>query len=362
MSNLKENNNSVARPPESQPYYDYTIANKVSLNDARIVEEYSGILVERGLPPIFSIRHLSYLVGVETSYLMGAANKPKKFYRTFEIPKKSGGKRTIREPLPVLKSIQRWILDHILCKLPVSAAAKAYVVGRSIKDNARLHRSQPEIFITDVENFFGSFARDDVYRLFYGLGYTKEVAFALTGVCMVDGELPQGGPASGAITNAVLFSFDNEILEFCRSRGFRYSRYADDMAISGLHIDEPEVLSILASRLATFGLRLNLNKTRTLRPHHRQLVTGLVVNEKVNVPREYRRRVRQEAYYIEKYGSIGHALKRNLPSAELALNSVIGKLDHIIHVRAVTTWETAARAKLLEENKAKSSRRATRTK
>lgn len=96
---------------------------------------YASPLLENNLPVVYSINHLSGLVGYNVSYLKRAIKFPKYFYREFEIEKSNGKKRKLHEPLPSLKEIQLWILDEILYKLKVSRYAKAYVPKRSIKEH-----------------------------------------------------------------------------------------------------------------------------------------------------------------------------------------------------------------------------------
>lgn len=267
--------------------------------------KYAKRLHSNNLPIIYSIEHLGYLIGFQSAYLRFASYTPQKFYRTFEIKKKAGGTRKISEPLPNLKIIQRWILEKILYQIEPSQYAKAFVPNRSIKENARFHRAQPMVLTVDVQNFFPSLSVSRVNSLFKSWGYSSSVSYYLTRLCTLDGGLPQGSPSSPALSNLIFSPLDNKIGDYCKESSIRYTRYADDLTFSG-GFSASNLISYVRQVLSALDLELNENKTRLMRKHERQEVTGVVVNEKLQATRELRRDLRQAVYYIEKYGLNNH--------------------------------------------------------
>jgi len=266
---------------------------------------YANVLFEKKLPVIFDRTHLSYLVGYRLKYLQGAAYSSEHFYRTFEIPKKSGDTRTIAEPLPSLKEIQEWILHEILEYCPVSPFAKAYVRGRSIKENARFHVGQKLVLTIDIKDFFGSINTSRVTRLFRNLGYSKSVSEMLAQLCTLDNSLPQGAPSSPAISNICMYQTDCKIGQISQYMNIRYTRYSDDMTFSG-EFESGKVIGYVKALLEEEGLAINHLKTRTRQQHQQQEVTGVVVNSRLKAPRKMRRQLRQAVYYLEKYGLANH--------------------------------------------------------
>jgi hypothetical protein len=120
--------------------------------------------------------------------------------------------------------------------------------------------------------------------------------------------LPQGAPSSPGITNLLCRGLDARMTRVAGSLGFRYTRYADDMTFSGSGPAAANVGRLL--RRARFvigqeGFRVHPEKTRVLRRGGRQEVTGLVVNRRVNVPRDTLRRFRATIYQIERDGPTG---------------------------------------------------------
>lgn len=267
--------------------------------------DYAYNLFTRNLPIIYDQEHVSLLVGYNLSYLLRASNKPDAFYREFEILKKNGGKRKISEPLPSLKEIQRWILDNILYKCEVSRFAKAFIPSKSIKENARFHRGQRLVLSLDIKDFFSSIKFDKVYSLYKSIGYSKSVAVLLAKLSTLNNCLPQGAPTSPALSNLISHRIDKRFSSFAIKNKVRYTRYADDITFSG-NFNVGNLIRLATCVLDDEKLSLNQSKTRLMMKHQKQEVTGIVVNEKLQAPRALRRKVRQEVYYINKYGLDSH--------------------------------------------------------
>lgn len=266
---------------------------------------YAKELFDNHLPILYDQKHLSLLVGFKYEYLLKVSNDPRKFYRKFSIPKKSGGEREISEPLPNLKEIQLWIMKEILYKCRVSRFAKAYVRNRSIRTNARFHVRQPIVVTLDIENFFGSLRKKGVYGFYKSLGYSIPVSLMLTNLCCINGSLPQGAPTSPALSNLLMRKIDNRIAGFSIKNSIRYTRYADDLTFSG-DFSPGMIIKFVKNVLRENYLTINEKKIQIRRPHQRQEVTGVVVNQKIQAPRALRRKLRQSVYYIKKHGLPSH--------------------------------------------------------
>lgn len=266
---------------------------------------YAQNLWVNKIPIIYTQEHLCALLGYLPIYVYAAANSPERFYRQFSIPKKNGGIRIISEPLPNLKEIQKWILKNILYNLKVSAYAKAYIPGKSIKENVRFHRRQKKVLSLDIKSFYDCLTNWMVFQLFMENGYNESVAMMLTGLCCLNGSLPQGAPTSAALSNLLMKKFDEIVGKYCKEQEIRYTRYADDMTFSG-DFDEVQVIRFIRKNLKSMGLKLNKTKTRVRKQGQQQEVTGIVVNYKTQVPKTVRKEIRKNMYYIQKYGLESH--------------------------------------------------------
>lgn len=301
---------------------------------------YAERLSIQGLPIIFDQLHLSLLVGYDYSYLVAVSNNPSFFYKHYAIPKRRGGIRLIDEPLPSLKEIQRWILDNILVPASakmVSPVAKAFMPGKSLRENARFHRGRKRVVSLDIHDFFPSIGFGAVYGAFEGMGYHKSVAVMLARLCSFHKCLPQGAPTSPMLSNMVFKRSDDFIFHYCRNRGIQYTRYADDLTFSGDNINTNHLISYVRMLLTPRKFVLNEEKTKVMSQGRRQNVTGVVVNEKLQVSREYRDKIRQEVYYCIKYGVADH-LKRqeNLPkwimTSTQYLKYLMGKVNYVLQI------------------------------
>jgi retron-type reverse transcriptase len=255
-------------------------------------------------------------------------------YVDFEIPKARGGRRTISAPRAPLRAVQRQILAEILSKVPTHDAAHGFVPGRSTVTNAAPHVGALLLLKTDVREFFPTIHYWRVRGLFFTLGYGEAVAGALAGLCTrrsvinPDGQaparrvvwpglVPQGAPTSPAISNLVCRRLDARLLGLATKLGARYTRYADDLSFS-FHdratVDQLEVGRAfwwIDQILQQEGFAEHPGKRQILRPHRRQLVTGLVVNDHLTVPRDARRRFRAILHNCKQHGLAGEARGRD---------------------------------------------------
>lgn len=330
------------------PSMNFEFGNKIGIAEKEAVEKYAQRLSAQGLPVILSPEHLSYLTNIRLEAIYAMSNSQGSYYRHFDIPKRSGGRRKIDAPLPSLAFLQRWTLDNILNFVPLHASAKAYRRGNSTFDNARFHRKQKIILKVDVKNFFGSIKEYAVFAIFKELGYSRRLSKLLSMTSSLNGCLPQGAPTSGALANIYMRAFDEVVFDACKRKKIRYTRYADDLTFSGNDFDPDDKIQLVDKELSKIGLSVNVKKTRVLLPHVRQDVTGLVVNEKVSVPQDFRRRLRQECYFIERFGIHGHAREVNAASPRIRLEEVIGKLSYVKSIHRGEPYWSDAHARMLE--------------
>ena len=151
-------------------------------------------------------------------------------------------------------------------------------------------------------------------------------------LCYHKDTLPQGAPSSPAITNIILYEFDEQIGQWCAEHGIAYTRYCDDMTFSG-NFDPAEVIHFVRLELQKMGCLLNEQKTRIQHPGQQQTVTGIVVNEKLSIPADYRRKLRQELYYCRKFGVQEHLQKIGLeiPTDTYRIQ-LLGKVNYVLQI------------------------------
>jgi len=244
-------------------------------------------------------------------------------YAIWEIPKRSGGKRLISAPMPRLKNAQRWVLEHLLNRLPVDACAHGFVPGHSTVTNAAPHLGADIVINLDLKDFFPTITFRRVRGLFQQLGYSGAVATILALICtepprqkvtwseetwwVAIGEpaLPQGAPTSPAISNQIARRLDRRLFGMCRQLGWTYTRYADDLTFSAPEGKRGEVgrlMSRVRHVVREEGFALNPDKGRVQRAERRQDVTGIVVNDKLSIPRHEVRRLRAILHQARKHG------------------------------------------------------------
>ena len=251
------------------------------------------------------LRSIEKDLGFSARTLYGLSNSLEKHYHTVYIPKSDGSKRKLSVPDLILKSVQRSIADNILTQYPVSKYAKAYKPGSSVQKNARPHIGKKKILKLDIEGFFDHILYSHVKDIVFNEEkYSDSVRILLTILCYHNDSLPQGAPTSPAVTNIIMYDFDETVGAFCDEKNIAYTRYCDDMTFSG-DLNEQEIISFVKNELSKLCLHLKNRKTAVVPATKRQCVTGIVVNEKMNITKNYRKKVRQEVYYIRKFGLDG---------------------------------------------------------
>ena len=215
----------------------------------------------------------------------------------------------IESPKQLLKQAQVKILREILDHIPTHSAAHGFVAGRSIVTNARPHVGHATLLKLDLSNFYATVGFSRVVALFRAIGYSREAAIwlGLLTTSAIPGNmafpardpyafepylrrhLPQGAPTSPALANLSAYRLDLRLAGMAKSFGATYTRYADDLAISGpaelasgLRVLIPLVQQIIRGE----RFRVNTAKRRVLRAHQRQCIAGVVVNAKPNVARD----------------------------------------------------------------------------
>ena len=281
-------------------------------------------------------RELSSLeqdLGISAKTLYAVSNNLSKHYRKAKLPKKNGGFRNLSVPDEVLKSIQKRIAEVLLIHMPVSRYAKAYRFGSSTLRNAKHHVGKQVVLKLDILHFFDSIRYSTVKdKLFPEEIYAEPLRILLTMLCYHKDALPQGAPSSPAITNIILYEFDEQLGQWCREHGIAYTRYCDDMTFSG-DFEPSEVIRYVRLELKKMGFLLNEQKTRIQRPGQQQTVTGIVVNEKLSIPADYRRKLRQELYYCRKFGILEHMQKIGLEIPEYTYRmQLLGKVNYVLQV------------------------------
>ena len=269
-----------------------------------------------------SLRDLAELLAFKpkaVAYLL-YIKRPEDKYTTFHIPKRNGGHRTIKAPVDGLKVLQRRLSDLLQdCVEEIQRAngrtdrsAHGFTRKRSIVTNAQQHRHRRWVFNLDLEDFFPSINFGRVRGFLIknrNFQLHERVATAVAQIACHDNELPQGSPSSPIVSNLIAHILDIRLLTLASSAGCTYSRYADDLTFStnkarcpstiavpaggegaGRHLWQPS--RTLKKAIHRSGFRINVRKTRLMYRSSRQDVTGLVVNEKINVRSEYRRNVR----------------------------------------------------------------------
>ncbi|MDB5312464.1 MAG: hypothetical protein JWO38_6666 [Gemmataceae bacterium] len=298
---------------------------------ARVTRHKTGTRVQKkaGVPEIATLDRLRALLGIKSpnqlGYFLLATDHNDGPYTTYTVPKRDGSDRKICAPKRQLKWVQRQILRHVLSPVRPHPAAHGFVTGRSTVSNATPHTGAAVVVKFDLKDFFPTMHYFRVMGLFASLGYpvgnclfgtddeSNQIAPVLARLCCYtptpdrwgSAVLPQGAPTSPAISNLVCRRLDARLAGLAGRNSGTYTRYADDLTFSFRSAD--------GLKLGRFrwwvdqvcqqeGFTLNQGKFRVIRASQRQVVTGIVVNAGLRVPRELRRAYRAMLHNCRKNG------------------------------------------------------------
>lgn len=248
------------------------------------------------------VEYLSLLLGVDKGELQKIALNSfssSSYRRSNELSR--GKKRLISRPHRKLALIHGRIKDRILSRIAVSKSTHGWTKGKSHITHSSQHVGKDVVVTLDIKDFFPSIHFSRIYRLFVSLGCSPDVARILTQLTTCDYCLPQGTHTSPAIANLVLKPLDTRLENLQELYGIRYSHCGDDICISG-RCGAVKLKSLLVKIVRQEGFRINKEKIKVQHKHQRQEVTGVVVNEKLNIPKEKRRELLDQIHRCQKYG------------------------------------------------------------
>ena len=276
------------------------------------------------VPPIETVGELAAWLGVSVGELewfadlkslcarQGEADGTMSHYHYRVLAKAGGSIRLIEAPKKKLKELQRVILAEILEKMPTHMAAHGFLKGHSIKTYASPHVGRHVVLRMDLRDFFPSISGPRVQAMFRTAGYPELVAGLLGGLSTnatsrkllttasrsldpaaiaemralyARPHLPQGAPSSPALANLIAYRMDCRLTGLAQSTGAIYTRYADDLAFSGdaafgrgLERFRTQAAAIVLEE----GFAVHHRKTRVMPQGVRQLLAGVVLNQRIN--------------------------------------------------------------------------------
>ncbi|MBX3412370.1 MAG: RNA-directed DNA polymerase [Pirellulales bacterium] len=237
-------------------------------------------------PPISTRERLARTLNVSPVVIGEFVAEPARWYSQFTVPKPSGGNRIIQPPKKPLRRVQRALLRLLYSRLQVPPYLHGGVPKRSILTHARSHLGRKMVATLDVKNFFPSTQQKFVQPIFEMAGIVDEALTDALAITMLAEGLPQGAPTSSLLANLAFVPVDKAVIALCRSRNLSFSRYVDDIALSG-NVDFRELKGPLIDRIHAAEYEIAEHKVRFMPASERQVVTGLVVNQKLRPTAEF---------------------------------------------------------------------------
>jgi RNA-directed DNA polymerase len=333
-------------------------------NQGDVIFKFNQRFFIQQLLSVVKISDLKVLLKLKFSWLSLIINAP--HYDEFSIPKKRGGVRKIAAPEPLLSAIQARFNFYLqnYYHLVRPQGIYGFVINPNKKEpfcniveNAKLHVNKKYVLNLDLQDFFSSIKAYRVKALFQSdyFRYNEQVATAFALLVTYEGTLPTGAPTSPVISNFICLQLDEMIEAYCGDKNIQYSRYADDLTFSSNHEITKSHLQDLTGIINANEFEINKKKTRLKTKGRKQTVTGLVVNEKVNVDRKTIKMVRAMLFDALQNGITKAAkkhFKNNTKISSWSENYFMNRLEGYINfIAQVRGKEDALVLKFKEEFK-----------
>jgi RNA-directed DNA polymerase len=262
--------------------------------------------------------------------------KKSEHYSILSIKKKNSSKiRILHNPDTLMRVAQYKILTQILNKIEIPEYIYAFEKGKNIPRMAEAHVGKAVVISIDLKDFFTSIKQYHLYALFQHLGFSEQPARLLSELCTYKSFVPQGALTSPKLSNLITsLTFGPTLNDYCNERGYTMTIYADDITIS---MDKEtkdrqgddfvgEIVRYVSQTVRDYNFRVNHEKTKVMQPYQRQYVCGVVVNQRINLQKSERNKLRAIVYNCSRKGIKHEAAKTGVPS-ELFCSKLMGRLN-----------------------------------
>jgi hypothetical protein len=265
-----------------------------------------------------------------------------KHYKKFTINKRNGSKRDLVTVNSKLKGLQSNLKNHFEKVYSVSKYAYAFVPKdpsnastsegkeafqkdalrpKGVVSNALAHTNKKVVISIDLKDFFPTISFPRVMGMLKTSPYNysnRQAAVLASLVCLpknIDEKrgLPQGAPTSPLFSNLICNKLDYQLGNLAGKYDLTYTRYADDLTFSTNNIKRispQELVERVTQHVERNGFKVNESKTKIMFKEQRQMVTGILVNDGLNLNKKHVDALRATLYNLEyKYNSVKEAAK-----------------------------------------------------
>lgn len=347
---VSNRNNSEQEFNLESSFYEILYSGSNTINEINklleILNKIAGYKLVQINDEIKLLKVISRVVHFDYSNIQYILSNKETYYSEFTIKKKSGGIRKINAPNSWLKSLLKDITTLLYLLRVPNNNSFGFELQRNIVDNAKLHVVKRVVLNIDLKDFFPTITKAQVKGVFMNEPFklNNNLAELLADLTTYKDKLPQGASTSPIISNYVCANLDIQLSDFCKKENITYSRYADDLTFSHSYNISEKQQDLIVNIIHSNRFIINSRKLRKQLPHQRQCVTGITINEKLNIRRKYINEVRAILDNWKKHGYI-NALERYLEIHHIGIEKSIslfrilsGKINYIGMVRGKNDW------------------------
>lgn len=294
--------------------------------------------------PIRSVEKLSQALTVSEHFLKGIYYDVPSQYTDLLINKKDGTFRNINVPKNNIKIIQRRINSRIFSNVIYPDYLYGGIKNKDYHKNALAHSCARKIISLDIEKFYPNIKKIQIKKIFLNFfDFSDDVSEYLSGICTLNGALPQGACTSTHLANLIFYQQEPRIAKKFQTMKLVYTRLIDDITISSSKdISKTQITEVIKSVSSLVGQQkfvLKEAKTRVTtigNPSEPAKVTGLIIgnNNNVTVASKEVDKIKKDVYICLQDGGVSTQGEEFLKKHNKASGRV-AKLQQIEHSDAL---------------------------
>ncbi|MFA6427409.1 MAG: reverse transcriptase family protein [Candidatus Magasanikbacteria bacterium] len=283
----------------------------------------------------YSTKFLAEYLGVSEDFFIDLIQQRPKYFTCLTQKDKKGKERTFYKAWGPFKKILAQIDRRILNRISYHNNFMGGISGRNLKQNAEQHLGNKNIFKIDIKSFYPSITPTMVRKALLSLGMSQACATSITSLATADEHLPQGFSTSPKLAALVLYPVDSRLHNLAQKNGWVYTFWIDDITISANTPIAP-FKKIIFKIIEDSGFKINQEKTSLANKCTQMLVTGIVINKKINIPLQRRREIRQILYCIREFGPKNYLAreksKEQIRTVKKLKEEIIGKIRYALSI------------------------------
>lgn len=234
---------------------------------------------------LHEIKYLTTPLKTTESRLLKIISIKSKIVKEKKIPKKNSDEfRILNYPVGEFKLILKRLHKFLMSRSKFPKSVCGGIVDKNLYDMVKSHCGREGIYQIDLKDFFPNINSDRVYSFFKNSGCSERISQILTDLVIYDKRLPQGFPTSPIVANLIAWKMDYDLQSICNNHKLNYSRWIDDVLISGRISELNKAIYKIDKSILKNGFYINNKKKRLLKRKNSKEIVSVGLDLKRHKP------------------------------------------------------------------------------